>query len=307
LYQKLLVAGGLPLAECPTPLDEAAAELVSHGFARESHDREPRLVPVEPTLALDNAILAVQRRIVAEQAAVVRARQQLDTLRQTYLDAGFDADGRGLTRVVTEPAEIRSAAAELCMSAQFQILNVQTWSGDQPLGDDGDSLLDAARERGARLRSLCPRVLLDVPDCAADLRRRVADGWEVRVVDEQPEALTVADRTTALIPLDRTLSHALLVNAPAVVGLLVLLFERLWARALPVTAPSSGPPVAAMTPTQHRVLRLLLTGMTDAAIARHLQVSERTVRRHVSTLLDLLGASNRVSAAVMALREGWVE
>jgi DNA-binding NarL/FixJ family response regulator len=47
--------------------------------------------------------------------------------------------------------------------------------------------------------------------------------------------------------------------------------------------------------------------MTDTAIARHLNISDRTVRRHVGALLELLGATNRVSLAVTAVREGWVD
>ncbi len=46
--------------------------------------------------------------------------------------------------------------------------------------------------------------------------------------------------------------------------------------------------------------------MTDAAVARHLGISERTVRRHVGALLETLGASNRVTLAVTAVRDGWV-
>lgn len=41
----------------------------------------------------------------------------------------------------------------------------------------------------------------------------------------------------------------------------------------------------------------VMTGITDAAIARHLTTSERTVRRHVGLLTDHLGAPYRVSLA----------
>jgi DNA-binding NarL/FixJ family response regulator len=47
--------------------------------------------------------------------------------------------------------------------------------------------------------------------------------------------------------------------------------------------------------------------MTDAAIARHLDVSERTVRRHISAALDVLGVDNRITATAVAVREGWLD
>ncbi|HEU5355899.1 MAG TPA: helix-turn-helix transcriptional regulator [Actinocrinis sp.] len=42
------------------------------------------------------------------------------------------------------------------------------------------------------------------------------------------------------------------------------------------------------------ILRLLLNGVPDKAIAARLQVSERTVQRHVRVLLAKLGAHNRM-------------
>lgn len=42
------------------------------------------------------------------------------------------------------------------------------------------------------------------------------------------------------------------------------------------------------------ILRLLLNGAPDKAIAARLQVSERTIQRHVRVLLAKLGAENRM-------------
>jgi DNA-binding NarL/FixJ family response regulator len=51
----------------------------------------------------------------------------------------------------------------------------------------------------------------------------------------------------------------------------------------------------------------MLTGMTDAAISRHMGTSERTVRRHVASVLETFGVDNRITAAVVAVREGWID
>ena len=94
----------------------------------------------------------------------------------------------------------------------------------------------------------------------------------------------------------------MLVRAPVITSALRTYFELLWSRAVSV----DGNPVK-VPPEQDQVLRLVLTGMTDGAIARHLGISERTVRRHVQALLEALGATNRVTLAVAAVREGWVD
>lgn len=49
-----------------------------------------------------------------------------------------------------------------------------------------------------------------------------------------------------------------------------------------------------LTPRQYEVLAGLLDGLTNAAIAHHLQISEETVKLHVRAILRAHGAANRV-------------
>jgi DNA-binding NarL/FixJ family response regulator len=58
---------------------------------------------------------------------------------------------------------------------------------------------------------------------------------------------------------------------------------------------------------QSTVLRLMAGGLTDAAIGRQLGASERTVRRHIATVLEQLNVDNRITAAAVAVREGWID
>jgi DNA-binding NarL/FixJ family response regulator len=52
------------------------------------------------------------------------------------------------------------------------------------------------------------------------------------------------------------------------------------------------------------VLRLIAQGRDNAAIATSLDISPRTAKNHVSSILAKLGVSNRVHAAVHAVRGG---
>ena len=52
-----------------------------------------------------------------------------------------------------------------------------------------------------------------------------------------------------------------------------------------------------LTPREVEVAALLREGMTNAAIARRLYISERTVHRHVSAVLAKLGVSSRAEVA----------
>lgn len=68
--------------------------------------------------------------------------------------------------------------------------------------------------------------------------------------------------------------------------------------------PSSPSPMemTPLTPAERTVLTLLVTGMSDAQIARQLKRSEGTIKKHVSNILRKLGAKNRTEAAVTAER-----
>jgi DNA-binding CsgD family transcriptional regulator len=309
LYQRLLVTGAFPLDD-PVRGSAPMRELIERGFAREDHTRtqgEPRIIPVEPYRAVENAVLTAQRRIAEEQAALIRVRDEIDPLQRAYralLDA--PADPHAGARVLTDPHEIGRVAGELQYEAKREVLNLETAHSRKPRSIENIKLPPAdALERGVRFRNIYSRAVLELPHADELVRRSSAGGWELRVVDELPSKMVLVD-DTALLPLDQTgMSGALLVTSPVVVSVLRTLFELLWARGAPV-GESADRSAGKLTETQQRVLRLLLTGMTDGAIARHLGVSERTVRRHVSTLLDILGVDNRVAAAVVALREGWV-
>ena len=52
-----------------------------------------------------------------------------------------------------------------------------------------------------------------------------------------------------------------------------------------------------LSPRQQAVLALVATGATDAQIALRLQITERTVRKHVGDIFRRLGVDNRVAAA----------
>ncbi len=59
-----------------------------------------------------------------------------------------------------------------------------------------------------------------------------------------------------------------------------------------------------LTPREHEVLALLARGLRNQDIADELVISIRTVKVHVSNILDKLGARNRTEAVAEARRRG---
>jgi len=60
--------------------------------------------------------------------------------------------------------------------------------------------------------------------------------------------------------------------------------------------------VASLTPQQFRVLSMLCSGQSNKRIALQLQVSEATVKAHMTAILEKMGAENRTQAVLVAQR-----
>jgi DNA-binding NarL/FixJ family response regulator len=62
-----------------------------------------------------------------------------------------------------------------------------------------------------------------------------------------------------------------------------------------------------LTPREREVLGLIGRGMANKVIARELDLSEKTVKAHVSNILAKLGVTDRTQAALYAVRAGLVD
>ena len=61
-----------------------------------------------------------------------------------------------------------------------------------------------------------------------------------------------------------------------------------------------------LTDRERQVLRLAADGLSGAAVAAALDLSEGTVRNYLSEAISKLGAKNRVEAANLARAKGWL-
>lgn len=65
-------------------------------------------------------------------------------------------------------------------------------------------------------------------------------------------------------------------------------------------------PCSELTPREEQVLKLITEGCSNHEIAAKLSIAEKTVRIHVSSVLEKMGARDRTQAAIYAIQRGFV-
>ena len=160
---------------------------------------------------------------------------------------------------------------------------------------------DSAVARGVRYRIVFERAMLDEePDAFQRIAAARQAGEEIRIADDLPVKLVVADREQALMPLVGREPGALLVREKGLLLALLALFESEWRRASAVAA------TPALDELDSRIVSLLMTGLTDEAVATHLGTSLRTVQRRVRHLMELTGGRTRMQLGFHVARLGWL-
>jgi len=66
-------------------------------------------------------------------------------------------------------------------------------------------------------------------------------------------------------------------------------------------------PLHLLTRRECEVLQLLADGQSNRGIGETLYISEKTVKNHVSNILQKMNVNDRTQAVIMAIKSGWVE
>ncbi|MFJ4481043.1 helix-turn-helix domain-containing protein [Streptomyces longwoodensis] len=296
------LARRLTLGEQAT--ERALRHLERQGLAAQSPGRPGRWVAAPPGVAL--GALLTQQRHELERAELAAA-----LLAEEYRAAAAEPSVHDLVEVVTGAAAVTQRFLQLQLGAAEEVCALVTGTPVAVTAGQNDAE-ERAAERGVRYRVVIERSVLDQPDGVSELTAALGREEEVRVVERVPTKLVVADRASALVPLTGRSAEpgALVVHAGGLLELLAALFESVWREGMPLRLGGDGR-VAEQAPdgpdaVDLEVLSLLLAGLTDASVAKQLDVGLRTVQRRVKRLMELTGATTRLQLGWHAHERGWV-
>ncbi|WP_329494224.1 helix-turn-helix domain-containing protein [Kitasatospora herbaricolor] len=274
-------------------------------------------VPGPPALRYSAAppAVALEALLAGQRHALRQAELSAAALAEAYRAATSDEAHRDLVEVVVGPAAIGHRVEQVQRGAKSELLALVTGQYDVVPADATGAETEAV-ERGVAYRVVIGRHSLGAPQSAEALFEALGRDQRIRVVDQVPTKLIIADGSVALVPLstpgDAGEPAALLVRAPGLVHLMTILFEQVWAWAQPLGL-EAGLPVVGEAPagepvgTDRRILALLLAGSTDQAVANQLGLGLRTVQRRIKAIMELAHAETRVQLGWQAHRRGWVE
>jgi DNA-binding CsgD family transcriptional regulator len=172
-----------------------------------------------------------------------------------------------------------------------------------------------------RYRVLYEKAFFDDEGAVDNVVAGVRAGEVARAVPHLPLRLAIADRSVAVFPLVAGGPHGspeepttALVRDSNLLAALIALFERYWEDAVPLRVDGSDAlsgtdgagPAEALSPTDRKLLSLLVAGVADKAIASQMGLSRRTVQRRIQAMMERAGAETRMQLAWHAASHAWL-
>ncbi|MFF0386223.1 LuxR C-terminal-related transcriptional regulator [Streptomyces sp. NPDC004286] len=272
-----------------------------------SDGRADGLIPVDPAIAEIAVRAPLEQEIRRRQSELVDIHTRLRPLAPLFTQyerTGRHADG---VRFFGEAHEVRRELSLMTRLCAEEMVSIQPGGGRSP--DTLRGIIDeslAMSARGVRLRTLYQHSARASLSTQRYVRAVSAAGAEIRTTAEAFDRIIIFDRETAFVPQQRVADQpqgASVVTDPTVVGFLYRMFENLWESGRPFDAAQPGTP---QPPEALRltILRLMMSGLKDEAIAKRLGMATRTLRRHVKEVTDELGAESRFQAGYRAHQLG---
>lgn len=267
-------------------------------------------IPVDPQVAEAELTAPLEESIRKERQHITSIHQGLRRALQIYHSGSLGQVHGAAIRVLDNPAEVEGELLRARRHCTREVMVMQPGGGRS--ADSLHEVTDRVLEmlgRGIRWRILYQHTARASLATRSYTHKVLSHGGEVRTSNEFSERLFIYDRSVAFVPKAREQGvppGAAMVTDPTLVGFLCRTFESTWQSATPFEDEEGRTVPQGATDVQLAVMRLMAAGLKDEVIARRLGMSTRTCRRHISTLMEELGATSRFQAGLEVGRQGLI-
>ncbi|MEV6527866.1 helix-turn-helix domain-containing protein [Longispora sp. NPDC051575] len=290
------IAAALHLS--PTRMPRILRRLSQAGLVNRMVGAPPRYFATPPDAAVDALVVQHQHSLeeLRAHARELTSRVRADATRPSEV-----------VELVDGPEAVFRALSQLEYSAREEVLIIDAppYLGGVLFNDNELQAL----ARGVRYRGVYHAPVLAEPGKMAHLERYIAAGEQARVLPDIKMKMLIADHRGALVPLNFDSTQPavrLLVHPSPLLDALIVCFESIWDRAVPLGPATDAAPAGELDDRDRSILRMMAAGHKDAAIGRALQITQRTVVRRIAELMRHLEVDTRFQAGVQAARRGWL-
>ncbi len=251
---------------------------------------------------LPDALRSLRARRVAELDSLIASA---DAAQARLLAMAEDSSSGGMNSLIGREA-VQTALNDISMRAQYEICGFDkppyvTRRAPNRAWLEQNSAEFQALLRGVGIRSVYSPGFDENRLAEMALFHNV--GERARTGDV-PMKLVIVDAVVAFMPAPASYApgqetRATLVHNPIMVEALQSLFDAIWYRSLPIDATNEG---VHGDPRRDLLVSLLMSGATDVAIANQLGVTERSVRRWISSLMEDLDVQTRLQLGAALAR-----
>ncbi|WP_158854200.1 helix-turn-helix transcriptional regulator [Streptomyces sp. NRRL F-5650] len=275
--------------------------LLEFQLVRPCSGGEGAFVPADPALASSQVLTRGELELLERKRAVSRLQNEMERLSVLFRSSKFGGDYTSSSGIVKSPDAVRMMLSEVAANTAKEVVCMQPGSActAERLAEVREWTLQML-DRGVRMRVLyqhAARFDAETREHAAFL---IDSGAEVRTAGALFGDITIFDRSAAYIPAGTVEGEAeegggdgaVVVQERSIVDFLHSCFEHVWATAKEFDTRRAEIDVIS-DDMKKEIVKMLISGAKDEAIARRLGVSVRTCRKHIGQVMQMFGAASR--------------
>ncbi|MET9789288.1 helix-turn-helix transcriptional regulator [Streptomyces canus] len=260
-----------------------------------------------PEAAQNELVIPLQQAVNDKRRELAGIHQRLHTLSGIFSTLRRSRQPRDKVVLLLDSQQAAQHLADALRQCTSEVLAMQRFDGGPRHSFQPCEVAKASN--GVPFRLVCHHSARARSTTRTRVRQMIDEGARVRTTNQVFDNLVLIGDDVAFVShqaQEEDIPSIIAVYEPTIILLLHRLYEFAWQSGTDFEAEtvSYG---ETLTDLNAGIINLMAQGLKDEVVARRVGVGSRTFRRHISNIMDKLGASSRFQAGVAAARAGLVD